>query len=487
MESKRQKETEYLLSFIRDGKEMTFRQQLKLTAYLSVPAIMSQLSSIAMQYVDASMVGSLGAQASASIGLVSTTTWLFGGLCAASAMGFSVQVAHLIGGGNFEGARKVLRQSIVAIGVFGCLLAMIGVLISGFLPAWLGGDEAIRNDASTYFMYFSLFLPALQLKFLAGGMLRCSGNMRIPSLLNILMCIFDVIFNFFLIFPTRELQFMNLSFHIYGAGLGVKGAILGTVCAELLVAGWMMWYLSTRSPMLKLVGRKGSFVPCMDVLRKAFRISLPMCFEHAAICGAQIMTTIIVAPLGIIAIAANSFAIIAESLCYMPGYGISEAATTLVGQSLGAGRVKLVKRFAHITIGSGMLIMSIMGILMYLFAPQIIGVMTPVSEIRELGSEILRIEAFAEPMFAASIVTYGVFVGVGHTFIPSIMNFGSIWGVRLVLAMLLAPTLGLRGVWLAMCIELCFRGAIFLIRLWKGKWINHSQKNNENKEYEIQF
>ena len=111
--------TDYLLSLIREGKKMTLKQQLKLTVYLSIPAIMAQLSSIVMQYVDASMVGSLGANASASIGLVSTTTWLFWGLCAAAATGFSVQVAHLIGAGNFAGARKILRQSITATLLFG--------------------------------------------------------------------------------------------------------------------------------------------------------------------------------------------------------------------------------------------------------------------------------------------------------------------------------------------------------------------------------
>lgn len=86
--------------------------------------------------------------------------------------------------------------------------------------------------------------------------------------------------------------------------------------------------------MLRLSGGQGSFLPWKETLRQAVRISLPMGFEHIAICGAQIMTTVIVAPLGIVAIAANSFAIIAESLCYMPGYGISEAATTLVARVL---------------------------------------------------------------------------------------------------------------------------------------------------------
>lgn len=463
--------TDYLLSLIREGKKMTLGQQLRLTAYLSAPAVMAQLSSIAMQYIDASMVGSLGANASASIGLVSTTTWLFWGLCATAATGFSVQVAHRIGAGDFAGARKVLRESVAATFIFGSLLAAVGVSIGGALPGWLGGDEAIRHDSSVYFRIFSLFLPALQLNFLAGGMLRCSGNMRVPSLLNVLMCLLDVVFNFFLIFPTRQMEILDFSFVVPGAGLGVEGAALGTVLAELATGGGMMWYLCLRSPLLKLPGERGLLVPRKDTLRKAVRIALPMGFEHAAICGAQIMTTVIVAPLGIVAIAANSFAIIAESLCYMPGYGIAEAATTLVGQSLGANRIRLLRRFANITVWSGMSVMGIMGALMYMAAPQIIGVMTPVEEIRVLGVEILRIEAFAEPMFAASIVAYGVFVGAGSTSVPSLMNFASIWGVRLTLAAWLAPAMGLRGVWLAMCIELCFRGAIFLVRLWGGNWI----------------
>ena len=193
--------------------------------------------------------------------------------------------------------------------------------------------------------------------------------------------------------------------------------------------------------------------------------------EHVVICGAQIMTTTIVAPLGVFAIAANSFAVTAESLCYMPGYGIAEAATTLVGQSIGAARWKLTRRFARMTVVMGMAVMGVMGILMYLFAPQIIGLMTPVGEIRQLGVMALRIEAFAEPMFAASIVAYGVFVGAADTVVPCLMNFFSIWAVRLSLAALLAPSMGLRGVWIAMCVELCFRGAIFLVRLLRERWM----------------
>lgn len=463
--------TDKLLTLIREGKPMTMGQRLQLTVRLSIPAVIAQLSSIIMQYIDAAMVGHLGAEASASIGLVSTTTWLFWGLCSAITAGFSVQVAHRIGAGDMAGARAVLRQSLTATLVFSLMLAAIGMSISGMLPVWLGGDPSIRHDASLYFFIFSLFLPAMQMYFLAGGMLRCSGNMHIPSIMGVTMCALDVIFNFLLIFPTRTLDIAGITFTMPGAGLGVCGAALGTVAAEALVAGIMLRYLWTRSSILKLTGERGSFRPQTTTLKTAFRIGFPMCMEHVVICGAQIMTTVIVAPLGVFAIAANSFAITAESLCYMPGYGIAEAATTLVGQSIGAARRKLTRSFARITVLMGMGIMALMGILMYIFAPGIIGLMTPVEEIRQLGVMALRIEAFAEPMFAASIVAYGVFVGAADTIVPCLMNFFSIWAVRLSLAAWLAPTLGLKGVWIAMCVELCFRGAIFLIRLTRERWL----------------
>lgn len=339
-------EADRLLAMIRDGRTMSAGQKVRLAVMLSVPAVVAQLSSIVMQYIDASMVGSLGAEASAAIGLVSTTTWLFGGLLSAAASGFSVQVAHRIGAGDWEGAQRVLRQSVVAVLAFSLLLASIGAGISSSLPVWLGGTESIHRDASTYFLIISLFLPALQMQFLAGGMLRCSGNMHVPSMAGVAMCALDEVFNFLLIFPSRTVAVAGFDVFLPGAGLGVEGAALGTVLAETVVVAWLLWYLRHGTSHLRLAGLRGWRQSIADTLRKAVKIGFPMGLEHGVICSAQIAITTIVAPLGVCSIAANSFAITAESLCYMPGYGIAEAATTLVGQSVGARRRDLTWSFA---------------------------------------------------------------------------------------------------------------------------------------------
>jgi Na+-driven multidrug efflux pump len=232
--------------------------------------------------------------------------------------------------------------------------------------------------------------------------------------------------------------------------------------------------------MLFLISRPGSFKPKSDTVSTAFKIGAPMGLQHMLMGGAYIVSILIVAPLGTIAIAAHSLAITVESLCYMPGYGIAEAATTLVGQGIGAGQKLLTRSFARMSVALGIAVMTFMGILMWCFAPELMGIMSPVEEVIAQGTQVLRIEAWAEPMFAAAIVCNGVFIGAGDTMIPAVMSLCSMWFVRLTLAAGLAPKFGLKGVWTAMAIELTFRGTIFLVRLFKGRWVEKLKLKMEN-------
>ena len=468
---RRKREKIDLLSYIRNGQELSVKQKFRLVITLSTPAVLAQITSIMMQYIDASMVGRMGAGASASIGLVSTTVWLFGGICSSGAAGFSIQAAQYIGAKKYEKAREVLRQAVVALLLFSCLLAFIGGIISFFLPAWLGGMKEIRRDASVYFFVYACSLPVMGMNRLAGSMLQCSGNMKIPSLLNSLMCVLDVVFNACFIFRGFAFSFLGISVVIPGRGLGVLGAALGTALAQFTTACLMLYFLCFRSPILRL--QKGEHTKIQpECISRAVRISVPIAFEHCVVCGAMIAATKIVAPLGIISIAANSFAVTAESLCYMPGHGIADAATTLVGQSVGAAREKLALSFGRITVGCGMVMMACTGTLMFFAAPFMIGILTPDPEVQDLGIRILRIEAFAEPLYGASIVATGVLRGAGDTLVPSVMNFVSMWAVRLPLSFFLSKSYGLAGVWIAMCVELCFRGTIFLVRIGRKKWLS---------------
>ncbi len=418
---------------------------------LSVPAILTQITSIVMQYIDSAMVGNLGANASASIGLVSTSTWLLSGFVYALSAGFSVQVAHHIGAGRETEARRVVKHGLLSGLLLSALLLLIGVSISGSLPRWLGGEEALLADSSAYFLVFSLTFPFMQMNSLCSSYLQCSGNMVTPSILNAAMCGLDVLFN-----------------AIFIPKYGVLGAGIGTALATVVISLGVLWACCVRSPVLRIHRQE----PCpMDtgILRRALKIGTPVAAQEIAMCSAMVVSTLIIAPLGTVAIAANSFAVTAESLCYMPGYGIGSAATTLVGQSIGAGDGQLAKRYANISVAFGGAMMSLAGIVMWLICPLVFRMLTPDLAVRALATQVLRMELLAEPLYAVSIVASGALRGAEDTLIPSILNLLSIWVVRIGLSLLLVGSLGLKGVWIAMTVELCVRGLLLLIRQQTSK------------------
>lgn len=454
------KKTEYLMESIRSGRAMVRSEKLNLIVGLSIPSMLAQISTVMMFFIDASMVGHLGAEASASIGLIESTTWLVGSLLSAAATGFSVQVAHFIGANDFVKARQVFRHALICGLAFSVFLSLIGVGIHSHLPYWLGGGADIASASSGYFLIYSLVLPFVYLYHTSEMMLKSAGNMHTPSVMAVLVCICDVIFNYIFIYICK---------------LGVVGAAMGTALAYICISLPNLYLSACKNRMLNLRQDHVRFLWVKEYVQRACKISIPIAIQNILMSGAQIVSTMIVAPLGNIAIAAHSFAITAESLCYMPGYGIGDAATTLVGQTHGAGRIDLCKNFAYMTVGLGMLVMALMGVIMYVFAPEMIGVLSPVEAIRQLGTTCLRIEAFAEPFFAASIVTYCVCVGAGDTFKPAAINLGTMWLVRLTLAYGLSKSYGLEGVWIAMATELTFRGVLFLIRLFRGSWMKSFQ------------
>ena len=449
-----------LLGRLRGGESLSGGQQVKLTLLLAVPAILAQLSSVLMQYIDSAMVGRLGSNQAASIGLVASCTWLFNGFAMAVMTGFSVQVAHACGAKNFDKARSLLRQGLTAVLLFSAFLGLTGIGISGPLPLWLGGSEAIHSDASGYFSIYALFLPISMTGYAAAAMLQASGNMKVPSIIYICMCALDVVFNYIF---------------IYVLDLGVRGAAWGTGVAETLSSAFAVWYACTRSRELRITGTRGSFIPSRTVLGAAFRITGPLWIQNVVMRGAYVISTLIVAPLGPVSIAANAFAITAESFCYMPGFGLEEASTTLVGQSLGAGRTSLAKRFAWITIGMAMALMSVLAVAMYAFASQMMGIMSTDPDVVSLGARVLRIEAFAEIFYAAAIVGVGVCAGAGNTTTPTVLNLATMWVVRIGLALILTPRMGLVGYWIAMCIELSLRGILFLLYVRSGHWLKRWQ------------
>ena len=483
---------------LRSGGRISSSRQAALALRLSVPAILAQFTNIIMEYIDAAMVGQLGAEASASVGLVASSTWLIGGLVGAAVNGFSVQVAQAVGAGEEELSRSILRQAITANLIFSVVLAVVCTGLSGQVPVLLGAGESIRKGASGYLRIYSIFLPVISIQYLMILMLQCAGDMKTPGIGSVLECLLNLVFNYLLIFPTHTVKLSGHTLRIPGAGLGVEGAALGTVLSMSIVAviltivtlffsdtlalwrpGRKAGKPSSARPVRKAEAasssarpvRKKGWIPQPVILKRALHIALPIAGQETALTFAQVVSTRIVAPLGAVAIAANSFAVTAEALCYMPGYGIGMAATTLVGQSYGAGRKDLAKSFAWMTTGLGMVLMGLSAVLMYFLCPFVFRFLTPDAQVQALGVSVLRIGILSEPLFGASIVGSGALRGAGDTLVPALISLSSIWGIRIVMAAVLIRSLGLQGVWIAMVCDLCVRGIFFLIRLKRGRWL----------------
>ena len=454
------------LKILRDGGNLGTGDQISMVARLSMPSIMAQLSSVIMQYIDTAMVGRLGENASASIGLIMSSTWLFAGICDSFSVGFAVLIAQFLGAKDHRSARACLKESFIISSIFTLFITTIALLISPRLPYWLGGSSGIATDSFKYFATYIALNPLVELCVVSIAALQANGDMKITGRLYTIMCAMDVVFNAIFIFPETHI----LGIRIPGFGLGVLGAAIGTDLSEAIITLVALYFCLIRSPELHI--RRNEKNPLnKERIMRGVKLSIPVCFERGVMSGAQMAMTAIVAPLGKVAIAAHSFAITVESLCYLPGTGVQRASQTIIGQSIGAGRHDLTKRLGWVCTFVGMTIMTGTGILMYIFAEKAMSLLSPVAGIVMLGAEMLRIEAFAEPLYAASIVALGVMRGAGDTLGPSVLNFCSMWIVRIPMAAILAKTMGLRGVWTAMCIELCLRGSLFLIRMARDRWM----------------
>lgn len=457
---------ERLSARMRQGETIPLRDTAGVVLMLSIPSILEQIVVTAMEYIDAAMVGHIGAEATAAIGIVSSSTWLLHGILVGLYNAFSIQIAQYLGADRQQDARGVLRQAMLFNLAAGLAAAAFGIGISGHLPGWLGADVSLQANASAYFAIWSAALPFTMAMGMYTSMLRASGDALTPGLISVLVCVLDVVFNFFLINPTRTLWGIT----VWGAGLGVPGAALGTALATVVGGLLALCILLFREGPL-CIRKPGSWKITRACIRNLGKVGVPLAAERAALSSAQVLQVRIVSQLGTVAIAANSLGVSAEGLCYMAGYGIQGAAIALIGQAVGAHRKDMAKRFAWLCTLMGMGIMTLTGAGLFAFAPALMSIFTADAAVIALGARVLRIEAFAEPMFGASIVASGAMQGAGDSTACFVLNLVSMWGIRLTLAFLLAPRFGLVGVWGAMCCELSIRGLLFLIRLARGKWL----------------
>jgi putative MATE family efflux protein len=441
---------------------------------LAWPVILDQSFHTMVQYVDSAMVGSLGAVATAAVAANSSTIWLVNGMMYAFGAAFAVLAARQIGAKDSEAVHHTVRQSLLAIIGLSLLVATVMLQVAPRLPYWIGVAPDVAPEAATYMWYIALAYPFMILFMFMGNLIRSSGDTRTPLISNILTNIVNIAGNFFLIFPTRTMSLFGFEFIMPGAGLGVKGAAIGTAGATVLSALILLGVLIFKDSPLRTPFRGVSWRIDWKVMRQVFRLGTPLAMERATLSIGQIVLTILVTRIGTVSLAAHHLAITAESITYMPVSGFSMAATTLVAQSLGAQKREMALDFALRCLRWGIMLMSGTGILMYIFSMQLMGFFTNDIAVIVLGSRVLRIEAFAQPFFAMSIVIGGILRGAGDTKWPFINSLIGMWLVRLLPAsiLILGFGFGLEAAWGCMVADLVVRGSLNYYRYRRGQWID---------------
>ena len=270
-----------------------FGLTLSAVLLLAWPAIVEQIMITLVQYVDTAMVGSLGSQATAAVGLTSSTTWLFNGFFAAAAIGFSVQVAQHLGAGRQEDARKVVWQSLRFTVLFGLFMGAIGFALSFPLPALLGADPAVRGDASLYFRIMACAMPFTLGTNMFSAVIRCAGDTKTPMVLNLLINVFNVVLNTLFIYETRPVEVLGLRFTMWGAGWGVGGAAFASGLSTALVCLLFLTVLFRKKSPIR-ISLKQRYKFERGCLLAAWRLGLPAALERSIMCLAQIVITAII-------------------------------------------------------------------------------------------------------------------------------------------------------------------------------------------------
>ena len=446
-------------------EKMLDKNRLKNIFTLAWPAVVQEALNVIVTYVDTAMVGSLGASASAAVGLTGSVGWLVSSIAIAFGIGVLAVCAQADGANNQQKVQKAGQQALFMTLIIGVVLTVVCLAISPFLPTWLGGDVSIRHHASMYFMIISVPLLLRTAVLILSSALRGVSDMKTPMMINLYMNLINVVLNFLFIYPTRKI----FGITVWGADLGVEGAALATAIS-FAVGGLIMFkhYYENSTFNFKETG----FHFDLPIFKECLHIGIPGVMERSVICLGHVTFASLIAKLGVVDLAAHTIAIQAEQAFYIPGYGFQSAASTLVGNAIGERNEQKVKQTTYLICGLTFALMLAAGIILFFNAENLMSFFTPDAEVIALGSIVLRIVSVSEPIYGVLVILEGTFNGMGDTKAPFIYSLTTMWGVRIFGSWLMINIFhfGLEAVWVMMVFDNVSRCILLVQRFIRGKW-----------------
>lgn len=430
-------------------KKADYKVALVSLITLSIPTILEEVFATLLQYVDTAMVGRLGEKATAAVSTTTSIGWLINSIPGAIAIAMLAIASKANGAGQDEKLKKLAGQSILYAFVVGVILEILALVLSPFIPIWMGVEEDIVRPASLYFSITSITLIFRTSARVFAAMIRSLKDTRSPMYISVAENILNVILNFVF---------------IYGLGLGVVGAAIAS-CISFGIGGIAMFLM-----MLSKKQLRPSFVdlkPDKDIWMEALPIGYPVLGATVVSCMGYIVFAGMVSGMGTIIFAAHSIAVAAEQIVYIPGYGLRAATSTLIGNALGEGNTAKLSATRKMAILMTMVIMLVNGTLLFLFAYPFMQIFTNSTEVVIIGSKMLKLVSFSEIFFGLMIVLEGISYGMGQTKHIFVCESFSMWGVRIVGTFLCVKIfgLGLTAVWICMIADnICKAVLLFIFR-----------------------
>jgi putative MATE family efflux protein len=420
---------------------------------LSIPTILEEMLATLLQYVDTAMVGRLGEEATAAVSVTTTVSWLINSIPSALGVAALSLIAKAVGSGDEDRIRRISSQVLILAVGCGLLTGFVSVALSPYIPRWMGADISIQEQASLYFFIISLPMIFRACNSILGASIRATKDTRTPMLINLSANVLNVLLNYVL---------------IYGMGLGVTGAAIASAVSYVL-CGSCMFIAYRRNRLLHWDWKKIT----MDapVLADCARISIPVLATNVASCFGYVVFASLVTGMGNTVFAAHSIAVTAETIFYIPGYGLRTATSTLVGISLGEGNRKKFETVGGLSILLTMGIMLLDGFVLYFAAEPLMSLFSSSGQVVKLGSEMLRLVAFSEPFFGLMVVMEGIFYGLGRTKYAFFVETFSMWGVRILFTFLCVKIWGmdLRAVWCCMIADNVCKAVLLTLPLLSAR------------------
>lgn len=416
---------------------------------LSLPTILEEILSTLLQYVDTAMVGHLGEKATAAVSTTTTIGWMIHSIPGAIAVAMLALASQANGAGDEKKLKKLTGQSITYAIIIGLILEIIALVLSPYIPIWMGVEPDIVKPASLYFSITSITLIFRTSSRVFAAMIRSIKDTKSPMYISVAQNILNVL--------------LNILF-IYKLNLGVTGAAIASSISFGLGGLAMLLVMLGKS---KLRPTLPDLKPDKSIMSEAFTIGLPTLGATVFSCSGYIAFASMVSGMGTTIFAAHSIAITAEEIVYIPGYGLRAATSTLIGNALGEGNIEKLKATERVAIFLTMIIMLVNGLALFLFAYPFMQIFTNSKEVALIGSEMLKLVSFSEPFFGLMIVMEGISFGLGQTRHIFACESLSMWGVRILCTFICVKILGLglTAVWLCMIADnICKSVLLYIFR-----------------------